>query len=100
VELMRRAWGPRSPEVVPKDRQVAGAPDDFIECGFNGVGLAVDPPELDLDPGGGLTVDVDRPAADDLLGREVDLRRRPLVIGVELHAAEGRAGAGGTSQGV
>ncbi len=62
--------------------------------------LAVDHVELDLDPGGRLTVDVDQPAADDLLGLEVDLGRGLLGVGVELHAAEGRAGPGGAGQGV
>ncbi len=56
--------------------------------------------EPDLDPGGRLTADVDQPAADDLLGLEVDLGRGLLGIGMELHAAEGGAGPGGAGQGV
>ena len=57
-------------------------------------------PELDLDPGGRLTADGDEPAPDDLLGREVDLGGGGLGTGMELHAAEARAGPGGAGEGV
>ena len=63
-------------------------------------GLAVDAPQPDFNPSSRLTVHVDKPAADELLGLEVDLSGGLLGIRMELDAAKPGASTGCAGQGV
>ncbi len=51
-----------------------------------------DAPDLQLDPRGRLTVDVNQLATDELLGLEADLGGRLSGVGIELSPAESEAG--------